>query len=979
MTRKPRQRLTKTDGSGSAKPDKNAEKAGVRSEDVSVEFPVVALGASAGGLDSLSRFFNALPSNTGMAFVVVQHLSPTQDSLLSELLRKAANLSVVVAQDGQVLMPDHAYVIPPNRYLTLSGDRLRLAEPKGAEHPHMAIDHMLFSLAEQMGERSVAIILSGTGSDGAEGIKIVKGCGGLTIAQDPKTAQHTGMPESAIETQQVDFILSPEAMGEELVRYAQHRESTVDEQRDMPPEQQLQWLSPILGLLRQHSGHDFSHYKTNTLLRRIARRMAVHNIDDIAGYAQFLHDQPGEASLLAQEFLIRVTKFFRDPAAFKVLEEEVIPALYEGRAHEHPIRVWVPACSTGEEAYSIAMLLEERKSQTKSRSRIQVFATDIDLVALDVARTGYYPETIAQDVSPERLQRFFVKRDGGYQVSKSLRDMLVFAEQSLIKDPPFSRMDLVSCRNVLIYLQPELQKRVLALFHYALNPDGFLFLGTSETVSGMEEFFAPVRTDTRIFQRQVVIPSRSQRVFLSSLPDPLSGGRLVKDPVPNSEPLDLSRVIESVLLRDHTPPCVAVNARNEIVYFHGHTGNFLEPPKGMPTNDVIQMAQPGLESALRTALHQVHTRGETVHTGATKPGGGLIRITATPLQEPSLPSGMALILVQDVDSKLSQGGISYVATDLSPGAESEALQVELYQTKEALQATIEELETSNNELQTSNEELQSGNEELQSSNEELETSREELQSVNEELHTVNAELERKVEDLSRIDDDMNNLLASTAIGMIFLDRDLLIQRFTPAATSIVPLIQGDIGRPLADMSHNLEYDYLAEDLEDVLKNFVQREREVRTNQGEWFMLRMRPYYTSDHHIGGVLLAFVNITDTVKLRTQLKLYSALDHCPSMVCIVDSDGQIEYVNPRFSEITGLVYDSMRRRSFKDLGVASDNDDDWDARWRALTEGGTWSGAMQLTTRGGEVLTVSATAVGITPQEQGTSLIAFYLDPS
>ena len=941
-------------------------------------FPVVALGASAGGLEALSSFFSELPPVTGMAFLVVQHLSPTQGSMLSELLGKAAHLSVVEAEDGVVLAPEHAYVIPPNRYLGLNDGRLRLEMPEPSEHPRLSVNHLFFALAAELEDRAVAVVLSGTGMDGTEGIKAIKNHGGLTVAQDPRTARYGGMPESAIASGHVDLILSPEKMGQELVRYMRLREGTSAREQAMPAGQRVQWIAPILAYLRQVKGHDFSQYKTKTIMRRLGRRMAVHNIDSVARYAQFLKDNPGEADILMQEFLIRVSRFFRDPAAFKVLEDEVIPALFEGRGLERPVRVWIPGCSTGEEAYSIAMLLDEQMNALKKDYRIQIFATDIDSTALEVARAGRYPASIEADVSPDRLRRFFTRQDGFYQINKPLRDMLVFAEQSLIKDPPFSRMDLVSCRNVLIYLQTDLQKRVLALFHYALNPDGFLFLGTSETISGMDDYFVPLRRDTKAYRRVNVSSPQGRRIGPLFLPDPAASRKPVSGSVSSGGSLNFSAIIEKALLRDHTPPCVVVNARNEIVYFHGRTGRFLEAPPGAPTTDVVQMARPALNSALRTALHQVRARGQTIHTGAAQADGGLIRVTAAPLNEPSAPPGMVLLLVQDVEGEKSEGSTQYVSGESDPDTRIRGLQLELHETKEALQATIEEVETANEELQSSNEELQSSNEELQSSNEELETSREELQSVNEELHTVNAELELKVEELSRINDDMNNLLASTAVGLIFLDRELRIQRFTPAATEIVPLIAGDIGRPLANISLDLKDGDLVDDLRHVVQDLATREREVCTSEGKWYLLKMRPYHTSDNRVGGAVLAFADITDTVRLRTARKLAGALDACPTMALVLDTDGCVQYANAAFAEATGQAVDPSRPKPLEEFGVKPVAAKEWQNGWRTLLGGGTWSGTMELPMADGQSVRATTTAAGIVAEGRAASCVALYFGP-
>ncbi len=938
-------------------------------------FPVVAIGASAGGLDALSRFFSKLPTNSGMAFVVVQHLSPTQDSLLSDILGKAAHLSVVQAEDGALLEPEHAYIIPPNRYLTLDEGRLRLEAPAGGSHPHLSINRLFLTLAEQLRDRAVAVVLSGSGTDGTEGIRAVKRRGGLTIAQAPDSAQHRGMPESAIASGAIDLTLPPEAMGPELIRYMKQRERATDAEVQMAPEQREQWLAPVLGFLREVKGHDFSQYKTKTIMRRIGRRLAVHNMTDIAEYARFLSSNPAEAAILFQEFLIRVTSFFRDPAAFEVLAKDVIAPLVDDSEPGHTLRIWVPGCSTGEEAYSIAMLLDEHRTNRSDAPRIQIFATDIDTAALDIARAGFYPSSIASDVSAERLRRFFNKRESGYQVKKTLRDMLVFAEQNLIKDPPFSRMDLVSCRNLLIYIQPEMQKRILALFQYALKPNGILFLGTSETVGSASDLFEPLQKETNIFRRLNATPSYARRMDHLFLPDPLAPGQRSTQFTPE-EAVELPKLVENVLVRDHTPPCVVVNAHNEIVYFHGHTGRFLEPPAGRPTTDLVKMARPGLVSALRTALHQARSQKHAAHTSAAI-SEGLIRITALPLREPGLPEGTVMVLVQAVEGEQTDSVTHYHAGG-DGEAQHEALQLELQQTKEALQATIEEVETSNEQLQSSNEELQSSNEELQSSNEELETSREELQSVNEELHTVNAELEHKVGELSRINDDMNNLLASTAIGMIFLDRDLKVQRFTPAVTSIVPLIQGDIGRPLANISHRLEYSSLVDDLESVLDNLVQCEREVRTRDDDWYLVRIRPYHTADNRVGGAVVAFMDITDRVRLRDLRQLSHTLDLCPLLTLIVDTSGQLVYANAAFSARAAQVIEPGTHPTLAELGVEADDATDWQQCWPALLGGANWSGFMHLKTKTAGIQKFSANAAGIAAHGDGTSHVAIYMDP-
>lgn len=821
--------------------------------------PVVAVGASAGGLAALERFFKAVPPDSGMAFVVIQHLAPTQASMLTELLGHSTTISVVEAAEGMALEPDHAYVIPPNHYISIAGGVLHLTLMDGGHR--LPIDYFLRSMASELRARAVAVILSGTGSDGTLGAQTVKGEGGLVAVQTPDTAEHKGMPESVIGTGQADIVLPPEDIPSALMNYFSRTSAEVTEGA---PVERHRELPAILALLRDRKGHDFSLYKNSTLIRRIRRRMAIHGIERYGDYLRLVREQPEELDTLFREFLIRVSGFFRDPDAFEALKGQVIPKLFEGRPAEEPARIWVPGCSTGEEAYSIAIMLQEYMDSIGEHWPVQIFATDIDDQALNVGRLGRYPTSIAADVAPSRLRQIFTRRGDYYEVTKSIRQMLIFAEQNLIKDPPFSRLDLISCRNVLIYMGPELQKRILPLFHYALNPGGYLFLGTSETIGSADNLFDTVDRGAKLFSRREDAAARTHLLGIPSVTAHTHAVSLTPTAVSvaQRERPDIGELAQRAVLNDYAPSFVVIDSENQIVYFHGPSGKFLEPPSGAPSMDIMRMTRKELRTPLRSLLHAARSRRQEVRSNAVQMTGvrgeALLRFTVRPLTGPGAPEGLLLVLLEDLGPAAEHAELQVIQLSEQESDRVDSLEQELAHTKEALQATIEELETSNEELQSSNEELQSSNEELQSSNEELETSREELQSVNEELHTVNAELESKVEELSRANDDMNNLLASVDLGIIFLDRDLRIQRFTPAATRIIPLIDGDIGRPLNHLAHGLKYDHLERDVQQVMTTLQQTEHRIADREGRAYLLRIRPYRTGDGQIGGAVLAFVDI-------------------------------------------------------------------------------------------------------------------------
>ncbi len=855
-------------------------------------FPVVGIGASAGGLAAFEAFFSGMPADAdpGMAFVLVQHLAPDHKSILTDLIRRYTRMQVFEVEDGMAVQINCAYIIPPNRDMAFLNGTLQLLEPAAPRGRRLPIDFFFRSLAQDQRERAIGVVLSGTGSDGTLGVRAIKGGGGMVMAQNPASTEYDGMPRSAIATGLVDYELPPAEMPAQLIAYTAHAFGRPPRPATVPPRTESA-LKKIFVLLRARTGHDFSQYKPSTIQRRIERRMAVHQIETMEDYVKFIRQSPDEVDALFRDMLIGVTGFFRDPDAFKALEEQIIPKLFAGKDEDATIRIWAPGCSTGEEAYSLAILLAEHQEALKKGCKVQVFATDIDSQAIAAARAGIYPASIATDLTPERLARFFAAEPGesAFRIHKGIRDMLVFSEQNVIKDPPFSRLDLISCRNLLIYLDGNLQKKLIPLFHYALNPGGYLFLGTSETVGGFGDLFAALDRRQKIYQRKEDHLG-ARRAGLGQFLPPMTGPdtahpRTGEKPV-YPRKLPLRELTEQALLQQVVQAGALVNAQGDLLYLHGRTGMYLEPAPGESgPNNILKMAREGLRRDLTTALHKAAQTGETVPCPGlrVKTNGDFttVNLTVRPVAvAPSASPGPPLYLV--ILEPAQAPGISEQWTVDSGRLSSQepagkdadtriaALTQELRAKEEYLQTTNEELETSNEELRSSNEEMQSVNEELQSSNEELETSKEELQSVNEELATVNAELETKVADLSRANNDMNNLLAGTGIATVFVDLQLRILRFTPTATKIINLIQSDIGRPVSHIVSNLPgYFSLKEDTQAVLDTLVPRELDVQTAEGRWYTMRIQPYRTVDNVIEGAVLTFVDITEARKLQEALQ--------------------------------------------------------------------------------------------------------------
>lgn len=894
-------------------------------------FPIVGIGASAGGLAAFEAFFSGMPDdkNPDMAFVLVQHLAPDHKSILTELIQRYTRMQVSEVEDGVVVRPNCAYIIPPNRDMAFLNGTLQLLEPSSPRGQRLPIDFFFRSLAQDQHERAVCIVLSGTGSDGTLGVRAVKGEGGMVMVQTPESTEYDGMPRSAIATGLVDYVLPAAEMPAHLIAYASHAFGRSGLMAPQAYPQSEDALKKIFILLRAQTGHDFSQYKHNTIKRRVERRMAVHQVVDLARYVQFLQQTPVEVEALFRDLLIGVTNFFRDPEAFATLEATVIPRLFVNKAPGAAIRVWVCGCSTGEEAYTIAILLQEQMEKLKSHYVLQVFATDIDSRAIEQARSGLYPASIAVDISSERLGRYFTPEvDGGaFRINKAVRDILIFSEQDIIKDPPFSKLDMISCRNLLIYLNGDLQKRLIPLFHYALNPDGILFLGTSESVGEFVDLFSVLDRHAKLYQRKED-PSNMLRPplgrFSPIVPAEKRGAHDRYPQIPGGGKLSLRETTERILLERYAPVSVLVNERGEILYIHGNTGRYLQMTSGEPNMNILKMAREGLKRDLTIALHQAVKEKKTVERPGlrVKTNGdySTVNVTVLPETDESTVQHMYLVILEEIpvaDDSLpvptcigtSRGELLEDTPESS--ALIAALKQELQVKEEYLKSANEELETSNEELKSSNEEMQSVNEELQSTNEELETSKEELQSVNEELATVNTELQTKVLDLSRANNDMNNLLAGTGVGTIFVDFQMLIQRFTPSVTQVINLILTDVGRPVGHIVSNLVgYDTLVEDIKSVLETLIPKEVEVQAIDGAWFLLRIRPYRTLENVIEGAVITFFDISEIkrsrellIKANRQLlRLAVVVRDAHDAVVLLDMDGRILAWSPSAERMYG-----------------------------------------------------------------------------
>lgn len=823
-------------------------------------FPIVGIGASAGGLEALEKFFQYFPGDSGMAFVLVSHLAPNQTSALAEILQRNTTMPVMEAQHQIQVLANHVYVIPPNQSLTIFHGVLQLNVPDKPPGKRMLIDTFLRSLAEDLGECSIGIILSGTASDGTLGLRAILGAGGITLVQEPTTARFDGMPLSAIQAGYANYILPVEKMPELLIN---HR-YVLGPHVDVPLASSiLSGINQVLMQLRSNTGHDFSLYKKSTIQRRIERRMAVHNIETIEVYARYLKEHSAELTLLFKELLINVTSFFRDPDAFVQLQHNIFPQLFQNKPKDYTVRVWVAGCATGEEAYSIAMLLAEFIESHRSDFKVQIYATDLAEDAITIARTGIYPVNIVQDVSEERLQCFFSKEPGGsYRIKKNIREMVVFAVQNLIKDPPFTKLDLLCCRNVMIYLEAELQNRLLPMFHYALKGDGVLFLSPSESIGNFTELFSPLNLKWKLYHANSgVVSSRSMissNLSWGRKPNPKRTETSLTTPTPTINFAELSK---RALLQFYAPVSVLTDLQGNILYVHGETSKYLRLAPGQASLSIIEMAREGLPLELRLAIHNAVLQGlPTFSRGlAVKTNGDFQQVSFNVRRLPKqvdMSEDYLLVSFHDVPDAEPQCLNTLPPAELK---QIEDLQSELAYARESLQRTIEEHNAAKEEFKCTHEEMQSANEELQSTNEELETSKEELQSINEELVTVNSELQAKIVQVSDMQNDMKNLFDNIRIGIIFLDWQFRVRRFTREVTQIYRLVDSDVGRCLSDITSDLRYEELLSDAQTVLDTLVLSEREVYTQHGDCFLARIQPYRTLDNVIDGVVISFTSIS------------------------------------------------------------------------------------------------------------------------
>jgi two-component system CheB/CheR fusion protein len=835
-------------------------------------FPIVGIGASAGGLEALEQFLSPVAADAGLAFVIVQHLDPNQKALMAELLQRCTTMPVSQVGDGQRVEPNHVYVIPPNKDMSILHGTLHLFEPVTPRGLRLPIDFFFRSLAEDQRERSIGVVLSGMGTDGTLGVRAIKEAQGVILVQDPETAKFDGMPRSAIDSGVVDLVARPDQLCGRLVAYLANA-SALPAPTPALEEQTFSALEKVVIVLRQHTRHDFSQYKRSTLYRRIERRIGLHQLDGIADYLRFLRESPQERDLLFKELLIGVTAFFRDPAAWAQLKNHVFPSLFAAHPGPGELRAWVAGCSTGEEAYSVAITFKEAASEAAAQAGIglRVFATDLDRDAVDRARAGLYPENIVADVSADRLARFFVPEEGrGYRIRNDVREMVTFASQNVTSDPPFTKLDLLVCRNLLIYLTPELQAKLLRLFHYSLNPGGCLFLGSAETAGPQSDHFATIDAKWRLYRSRPLPALAVPADFPTSAPS--HRGRPPADPDESVVAPNFQTLAEQLLLRSFTPAAVLVDRQGDILYVSGHTGKYLEPAAGRANWNLFVMARNGLRHDLTSAFRKLLRKGSgnTVTLASlrvgTESGVQLVDVTVQAVKRPEALRGRFLVVFAD---RPTPAAGRKGAPRLSHAADVLSLHAEVQRLQDELQTTREEMQSSHEELKSANEELQSTNEELQSTNEELTTAKEEMQSLNEELQTVNAELQAKLEELSRTNNDMKNLLNSTDIPTLFLDQGLHVRRFTTQASRLIKLIPTDVGRPVTDIASDLLYPALGEDVADVLRTLVFVERRVATADERLFTARVMPYRTHDNRIDGVVVTFTEITAFKTLEDELR--------------------------------------------------------------------------------------------------------------
>ncbi len=870
------------------------------------DFPVIGIGASAGGLEAFGKFFSAMPADTGMSFVLIQHLDPSHVSNMVSLLSRSTAMPVTQAGDGMKLEPDHVYMIPPNHIMTITDRTLRLGEQVDRPGISHNIDRFFSSLAEDMKEKAIVVILSGTGSDGSQGARAVKAELGMVMVQDPNDAAYDGMPRSAINAGVADIVLPAEQMPAELEKYVRDIYGKRRVRREHIRTDATA-IADILALVRAKTKRDFSNYKQSTIYRRIERRMGINQISDTGQYLKYLRENKAEVEALTSDFLINVTSFFRDPEAFNALKKH-ITELLANKNDTDEIRAWVPGCSTGEEAFSIAIIITEALEQLNKYVTVQVFGSDLDDDAIKRARRGIYPASITDDVSRERLARFFEPIDDQFRVKRELREKLVFAVHDIIADPPFTRMDIISTRNLLIYFENALQKKLLPMLNYSLNPGGILFLGTAETIGEFVDEFETLDRRWKIYREK---NKAKEPVFtVSNRPFSMREQQQEEAAGPSGlgkPPTDLPAA--NILLQA-LPPSILINGDQQVIYSHGETGRYLQLPEGRPNMGVMGMIRAELHGPLASAIHEAGIKNSRVQRQGVRLKFNShtvqVRITVAPVTPAGTgtDTGFMVITFEDMPRSPRQRS--------KKDERAAELEQELQYTRETLRSTIEELETANEELRSTNEEYQSTNEELQSSNEELETSREELQSVNEELATVNSELQQKIEDLSNLNDDMKNLLDSTGVATIFLDEELRLQRFTSTTKEIFNFIDSDIGRPISDITHRMTSNNLQQQAKKVLDTLEPIREDIRTREGKWYTMRIQPYRTQDNAVAGVGVSFIDIDVEERLRSTI-----LDTFRQPVLVLNQDLTVRSANQAFFKTFRVSKEETEKQSLFQLG--------------------------------------------------------------
>ncbi|MBU0688319.1 MAG: PAS domain-containing protein [Gammaproteobacteria bacterium] len=848
----------------------------VKSKPSANPFPIVAIGASAGGLEALEQFLGNVPADSGMAYVVIQHLDPTHKGIMPELLQRATGMTVAQAGNRTRVEPNHVYVIPPNKDLSILHGLLYLLDPVAPRGMRLPIDFFFRTLADDMRNNAVGVILSGMGSDGSLGVRAIKENGGLVLVQEPSSSKFDSMPRHAIETAMADIVDTADQLPLRIIECLGHGNKPragTSVKEGLETEAQRSGFDKICILLRERTGHDFSHYKKSTVYRRIERRMAIHQLARIADYVRYLRENKQEVDLLFKELLIGVTSFFRDPAVWEYLQDKALPELLAATPEGTALRAWVAGCSTGEEAYSLAIAFREvlERMQLQGRYSLQIFATDLDPDAIEKARLGIYPANIAADVSEARLRRFFIVENDGYRIGKEIREQVVFAPQNVIMDPPFSKLDILTCRNLLIYLDAELQRKLLPLFHYSLKSGGILMLGNAETIGSNTDQFTTLESKSRLFRRNPSPLSALEVEFPTRHP-PFTNLPTMRTTEPT--PVNLQSLTEQLVLQKFSPASVLVNAAGDLVFINGRTGKYLEPAMGKANWNIHAMARDGLRQEIIIALPKALRSNKPIVCRDIGIGSGeavqKVDMTVYPVQEPDALKGMVLIVFTDVAASAATAASAPGKRTTRKHPRVDELELALARAQQDMKTLQEEMQTSQEELKSTNEELQSTNEELQSTNEELTTSKEEMQSMNEELQTVNIELQSKVEELSTTNNDMKNLLNSTDLATVFLDNALHVRRFTRQATRLFKLIPGDVGRPLSDIVNELVYPDLLEEINEVLRTLVFSDREIATHDGRWFQVKIMPYRTLENVIDGVVITFSEISKAKQLEGELRL-------------------------------------------------------------------------------------------------------------